>query len=749
MRRPLLVALGFLVLFAAAWSLRAQSEVLVLQPDGVHFTAGGDPYYHMRRIAYSVERFPDVLDFDRYVNYPHGGHIVWPPAFDWSIAALARAVAPAGDETAVEHVAARVPAVLGALAVVGVAWVGRRRFSPGAGWLAGGLLAVLPVHLLHSQAGQLDHHVAVALGAVALTGVALASASRAGAPGLASAFGLGGLFAALLLLWPGALIHVGAFDGLLVLYALLAERAEDARARARWLALANAVAAVVLAPFGWGQAWPEFGPWSPWVLSNFQPAFFAVAAGVLGVAALAFGTGLGATRGRRIGAAVAAGVVALGAAFLVIPGLSDVVATGAGWFSKEEAFQHEVRELRPFALDLIVSRLTILAFLFPFAWAWLAWRSVRTGASADRFVLLGMSLLFFVLTSLQRRFGNSFSIFYVLVWGWLFYETAPLVAAAWRRWGTGRRIAAGAFAAVFLLLLADGLLALHLERWQGHARAHADPAVARGGPHGVRNRLVDAGSRWLGANSPPTSGWFDPEVLPEYAVLSSWDAGHMLRYRARRPLVQDNFGVYGGRENYDAAERYFAARDEAEAVAMLDALGVRYVMADRHGAGRTAAYPEGTLAHRLAFAFGTAWPADALAPAVPALSHHRLLWHQRSGRALEFAAEPPGFALGIWEIVAGARVVGFAAPGERVEASLVLRTAQGRRHRYRAVAEADGEGRYVFVLPYSTEATPGSAVQGEGDFTLVGARGGSGSLSIPERDVRAGSELAGPDLRRP
>ncbi|NNL68078.1 MAG: hypothetical protein HKP30_17650, partial [Myxococcales bacterium] len=57
--RPILVALGLLVLFATAYAVRAGTDVWVIAADGVHFTVPGDPYYHMRRIAFSAERFPE------------------------------------------------------------------------------------------------------------------------------------------------------------------------------------------------------------------------------------------------------------------------------------------------------------------------------------------------------------------------------------------------------------------------------------------------------------------------------------------------------------------------------------------------------------------------------------------------------------------------------------------------------------------------------------------------------------------
>ena len=87
------------------------------------------------------------------------------------------------------------------------------------------------------------------------------------------------------------------------------------------------------------------------------------------------------------------------------------------------------------------------------------------------------------------------------------------------------------------------------------------------------HRLAD----WLREATPPTSGFLDPAVAPEYGVMAHWTNGHVLEYVARRPTVVTNFGDDLGEENWLAMARYFGA-DEAEASAILDELGVRYAI---------------------------------------------------------------------------------------------------------------------------------------------------------------------------
>jgi len=722
------LASGLVALVALAGWVRAGTDVLVVTDTGVHLAVPGDPYYHLRRIAWSVEHFPRVLEFDPYLNHPHGGRVVWPPGFDWTIAGVARAALGPDDPAGVERIAARAPAVLGVLAVLGVFALARRRFSPGAGWVAGGLLAVLPNHILHSQVGQLDHHVAVSLAAIGLLALAMRLVSTRPAGG-ARALGTGFAFGASLLLWPGMLIHLAWLEAMLVVWAVVAAAREEACGRARTLARVNAGAFVAITPFAIGHEWVEFGPWSPWVLSRFQPVFFLAAAATLAAVAVLWRCA-GGTRPRRLALAGGLG----GVAFAAIPGLADALVVAAGWFSKAESFQQNVSELRPFDLALAVSRYTGLVLAFPVAWGMFAARSVGSPAAAERGLLLGWAAAFFALAALQRRFGNTFSVLYVLVWAGFAAD-----AAAWVRTRPSWRWPAVGGAALLGTAVFVSVVAFLGPRQATLARAHADPAVARRGPLPLEHRLFDAAGRWLAGASPPTQGWDDPSLEPEYGVLTRWDAGHLVRWRARRPLVQDNFGVYGGRESYERAGRYYTAEDEIRALELLEAMDARYVFADLHGAGRQPDHGPRTMTARLTRAFGSA------TPEAPALAHHRLLWHQRSGDGLELAVEPPGSALGVWEVVAGARVSGQAPAGAEIVATLALRTASGRPHLHRTATRADEDGTWSLVLPYPTDAAWSTAVRAEGPWR-VESRGRSATLEVPEAAVRAGAPVAGPDL---
>ena len=66
------------LLFLLAVAVRALPWARVFSGERVYFYVN-DAYYHARRILWSAEHFPAALNFDPFVNYPHGGEPIWPP----------------------------------------------------------------------------------------------------------------------------------------------------------------------------------------------------------------------------------------------------------------------------------------------------------------------------------------------------------------------------------------------------------------------------------------------------------------------------------------------------------------------------------------------------------------------------------------------------------------------------------------------------------------------------------------------
>ncbi len=737
--RGVRAAAAALGLFAVAFALRVLNVGYVLGGAGVRFPSGRDELYHVRKIVYQVLRFPEVLDFDPYVSFPFGAKPVWPPFLDWAIAAGVRALGVAGDALAVERVIIWLPPLLGALTVALWVEVGRRHFSLLAGGVGALLLAVLPAHHVHSQLGQVDHQ--VVLGLFAVLGLGLAMAWHT-APRRALAVAVGLVLAMSLVSSPGALLQILPVQAATGLWVLWATRREDAATRARSAATAHAVAALAVAPACWlAGPFPDLGAASPLVLSRFQPLWFGAGAVALaGLAGLFERTGVGVSRPRRV-ATVAAFTTALAALALAIPPLRETLAYAGGWFTKEEAFLTTVMETQPllfpegrFDAGFALRSLGPGLFVFPFAWIALAARGgLDANARPALALLLCWSAAFFVLALAQERFGNVFAPGLALVLG---------VAVAELHGGLGERrwAARGMVVAVVL-----GLVAPLLPPYQmlfGYSRLVITQGRDLVPVDSRRKVVVEEAARFLREASPPTPGFLDASQHPTYGVLTSWDDGHLVRYRAERPTVQDNFGSFADRRAWDLARRYFDQEDEEAAYAIAQQLSARYTMATGQGSGQRRDAPPQSLASRLWLRLGNAEPAG---DGAPALARHRLFWlGDRSGRPRD-RQRPATDRVAVFEIVPGALVEGRAEPGALVRVALELEAGGGRLW-YRARSRASDAGRYRVRLPYPTDVAVSREVRAVGGYR-VEAGGRAAPLEVREADVRAGATLAGPSLR--
>jgi dolichyl-diphosphooligosaccharide--protein glycosyltransferase len=727
--RRLVGLAGWLLLFAAALAVRALRFGLVATPAGVFFPSGTDELYHMRRIWFTAANFPASLDFDLYMNHPLGAPPIWPPFFDWTIGAVARALVGGADQAAVERVAIWAPTLIGALAVVAAAALVRRLFSPAAGWVTGAWLAVLPAHAGYGSVGELDHHVAVGLFVLGLlAGATQLVAGRLRAGALAS----GVAMAAVLLLWPGALLHVLVVQAAWAVHVLAAREPGAARARAGALAAAHALAAALVLPFCAGRHWPDFGAITPLVLSNFQPLWLGAGAAAFGALALVWrSSALGGSRGRRAASALALATLGLALAWLAVPGLADAVRGAAGWFTPDPLLSN-VGELEPLLMKggrfdpaLAHGYFSYLVWTFPLAalgLAAFAWRAGR----ADVGLLVAWAGAFAFGALQQQRFMDTAGLGFALVVG-------SAAVLAFERAARRRAVPRAALFAVAAAVAALGLLP-YLAAYRGDwvasrailrgERVYLEPAVRQ-------RRVVERVAFFLKRETPPTAGWLDPTQRPEWGVLAAWGHGHLLRYRGERPMVQDNFGPWGGAAGFEAAFAYYESRSEEEGYAIATRLGVRYVVAAPQGSGQR--WPtRGSLATRLAL---RRTPRGALALARGgALERHRLVF-VADDADLPRAGEAP-WSVALYEVVPGAEVSGRAPAGAAVRFALPIELSGRAPVRFRATARADADGRYAIRLPQPSVNEP----------YRVAVDGAAASLALSEDDVREGRRVAGPNL---
>jgi len=129
--------------------------------DLIKFT-GFDPYYHMRLVDSLVLNFPHRIPFDPYAQFPYGCPVTWAPFFDWFLAGTIL-VFSLGSPTqhTVDVIGVYFPAVLGALTVIPVYFIGKVLFNRWVGVIAAGLVGIFPGEFLNrSILGFTDHHVA-------------------------------------------------------------------------------------------------------------------------------------------------------------------------------------------------------------------------------------------------------------------------------------------------------------------------------------------------------------------------------------------------------------------------------------------------------------------------------------------------------------------------------------------------------------------------------------------------------------
>jgi len=130
---------------------------------------GNDPWYNMRLVENILHNFPHRIYFDALTHYPHGTNVPFAPLFDYLLAVIIWIVGLGKPFDTLGHhgievIGAWYPAVLGALTVIPVYFIGKELWNRNAGLLSAALIAILPGQFLsRSLLGFTDHHVAETL----------------------------------------------------------------------------------------------------------------------------------------------------------------------------------------------------------------------------------------------------------------------------------------------------------------------------------------------------------------------------------------------------------------------------------------------------------------------------------------------------------------------------------------------------------------------------------------------------------
>lgn len=695
-----------------------------------------DGSYHARRALYSFVNFPAVLFHDPYLAFPRGSAVPMPPLPDWALAAVARATG--SGEAHFERVAAWWSPGLAALTVLPVYAMARRLGGAGAGLAGAALFAMLPVTVLVSSVGDVDHHAALALCVALYAAVTVRTAAAdLSARGLARASVAGALArAALALTWSGSLLYLGVGEAAGIGAALVAG---EPRRLAAWAAGAAGAAALV-APWVMLGGRPVGGWLSATTLSALQPLALAAAALASGTLALAEARRPSRSGLARVARAAAVGALGLGA-LLAVPAVREALLPGLRFAAGADAWAPANPEQQPLfgapswaggAVGGALRDFGGFAFAIPLAGVFALERARRAALRPGAVALAVWCTALGGLALLQARFGNDFAAVGCAGFGlglaWLVRALAP-------HWGA--RVSRAVAFALAAALLAPAATAVHGPRlaraWRllhpdAGAAGGVDPAL-RTGP-GTLLRFF----RTVRAVTPPTAGFLGPGE-PAYGVLCKPAHGHAMIYVGRRPTPASGFGPYLDPAAYDAVQAFFDARSEDAALAIVRRLHVRYVVTfDHRGLGPA------RFVHFLHRADGT------LGAGFRHAEHFRLVAEGPKGGTPLWTSFPAGAPSGVvpyklFEVVEGAQLVVPAPRGRPVRAGLELVTAEGRRFPWRAAATAGPDGVARLRIPYATDAPASSlAVRATGPVR-VSAEGEAVEVRVPEEAVEQGRDV--------
>jgi len=731
-----------ILLFLAAIGVRLLSWHSVFQQSGVYLN-GNDAYYHLRRIRYSIDHFPKVLEFDPLINFPNGAQAIWPPTFDWLIAAVLRHLPGIDQADQLERFAVWIPPLFGAITVLVVYFIGLRFFSRPVATIAALSMAILPAHSLYSRLGAVDHHFLVATVIAVMLMLAMALFREETVPEesgnrLGLCVGLGLSIAAAVLVWPGSLLQIGVLQLAMVVRLVTATERRAAQVWALRFAVVHGVACLAVYPMSAGNEWVLWGAMSPVVLTDFQPLYFFLAAACFGVLGFLWRFGWGAeTQLARLATAVGVGFILLVGMLVAIPDLAAAIADALSWFAKDEEFQSVVNESVPlFGGSVGTARALAFfgwfVFIVPISSLVLGW---QYRARPEVLLLIGWGMALFLATLMQWRFMNSYSIAYVLIIGMTLESAYHALAPRIR--DSRRARAAGAFALVVVLLAFAPPVRSYRMHFENAGRIlRGEEAVPVGTL--LHNRFVADAARFLRDHSP------EPEAA-HYSVLGPWGDGHILKYVAERAIVQDNFGDDVAPENFDRAEQYFSARNELEALDIVSPMATRYVLVRSKGSGHSHGYAPDSQFSRLYQLRGSRGQPPGIkgrySPAVGSLGRHRLIYQStplREGDVKPYCM--------LFEVVEGARLTGHADPGAVVQVSLGLRPRLGQGFTFSARAKANPAGAYTVRLPYPNE--PFSPDVESADHYTVRVGKESATVVVSEAAVSEGLEVAGPTFRQ-
>ncbi len=580
-----------------------------------------DAYFQMRVIENLVHHFPNISPFDPFGIFPGGSILGVRPFFYWLIGGFAWLIGlghPA--QSVVDTVGAVAPAVLGALVVIPVYFIGKTLFGRWAGILSAVIVAVLPGEFLgRSIMGYTDYHVAEVLFSTTAAMFLIMAIKTARTRGFTLQHlkerdwavcrrplvftGLAGLFLGIYLdTWAGALLFVFIFTAYFIVQAVIDHLR---RQSTDYLFLIGSPLFIVAL-----LVFLVAGP-SPFYLLVMVIAIF--------IPAVMWGTSWLLTTRTKFSPVMylaflaVIAVVFLGAFYLINPNRLDTIFRQFNLFVPVSGAQLATMEMVPFfspngsfTLSLAWGNFTFCFYFTVLAWFILLWVAIKRLPAGLNVLLLWTIVTFFAMIG-QRRFAYYFVINVALLSGYFSYliirgtglmadwmserigsdqfRNRFAVIAAGEEPAPLSKKAAGIYPLkrVSLLIIIIVVLAITVI-----PNIQKGTAVAKGLFY-PSNAWVES-LLWLRDNSPdplgnaeayneyyplpPQTGFDYPPSA--YGVTSWWDYGYWITRIAHR-IPTDSPGPYTARADVGSL---LLSTDNAQTQQLLDKFGTKYIIID-------------------------------------------------------------------------------------------------------------------------------------------------------------------------
>ncbi|MEA3415798.1 MAG: oligosaccharyl transferase, archaeosortase A system-associated, partial [Thermodesulfobacteriota bacterium] len=606
-----------LAIFAIALYIRAvlpYDSVFLI--DGTVRFGGNDPWYHMRLVHSLLHNYPHALFYDAHAIPPYGCYIHFGPLFDHTIALLSIIIG-LGHPTPhlIDTIGAYFPAVLGALVVIPVYFIGKHLHNRGTGLLAALIIATLPGQFLsRSLLGFTDHHVAETLFSTATILffiLALISARnqnlsfkdlnrdwRAIKYPLGYAALAGVMYAAYQLCWPGAPL----FGAIIVIAAILAYIAEHIRGRTvEYLTMVGIVAFGVELILVLPWIHPEMG------FSKFYYSLFHAAVPLAAIAAFLLMQVISREMNRRdispyyypllLIAGMAVGLALLSVIsptlystivrspdmiFGIHTGGAATIAEASSMLMRGNPPQFDIGRhsmvYGNFGNCFYASLFGILVLGYYVLKRW----------KPEEILALVWTLVMLLSIYGQNRFAYYYAVNVAIMSA--YFGTRILEFTGFKGIHTTiedlPRFLAKNVGYILLAIIIVGVL---VYPW-GPAPTTLKQAKYAGGPGAQWYNTLD----WMQYNTPDTGlSYYGPYERPPrgepypypdtaYFVMSWWDYGHWIETIGHRIPNANPFqaGIGGGEEQRPGAATFFTAETEYEANEIADTLGVKYVVSD-------------------------------------------------------------------------------------------------------------------------------------------------------------------------